>query len=357
MFFTKNDFEKIAEYLKENAMKDTDFYQKESVSANSDILTIVSEGVNYKVYISDLFKSGIPQVTIDSLKAISIQAQDIKANRSLIINASNIRLDNDKGVTLQDVINHFEENKLDKNASENTFEGHLTVNNGLTVNNNTTIKGPTTITGNTAIKGNVTISNGSINLGNTTITDQPNDVKINKPLVIEGDITAIIPDSDGVKSIHLSDVNYAAKGWQIEQVNPTSDLVREEYKLIDYQNNQKGFSIKIYKDSAIKKVYIGTTEDSINSNTGIITYGIGNTALCILYTKSNGKYELAKVNIEEALANTEFSSKVLQELDILKQEQDRIADIITQIEGGVQHHEITAEEMDLILDEIDNGNY
>ena len=28
MFFTKNDFEKIAEYLKENAMKDTDFYQK-----------------------------------------------------------------------------------------------------------------------------------------------------------------------------------------------------------------------------------------------------------------------------------------------------------------------------------------
>ena len=356
MFFTKNDFEKIAEYLKENAMKDTDFYQKESVSANSDILTIVSEGVNYKVYISDLFKSGIPQVTIDNLKAASIQTQDIKATRSLIINASNIRLDNDKGVTLQDVINHFEENKLDKNASENTFDGHLTVNE-LTVNNNTTIKGPTTITGNTTIKGNVAINNGSIKLGNTTITDQPNDIRIDKPLVTDGDITAIIPNLEGVKSIHLSDVDNAAKGWQIEQVNPTSDLIREEYRLIDYQNNQKGFSIKVYKDSAIKKVYIGTVEDSVNSNTGIITYGTGNTALCILYTKNNGKYELAKVDIEEALTNTEFSSKVLQELDILKQEQDRIADIITQIEGGVQHHEITAEEMDLILDEIDNGNY
>ena len=69
MFFTKNDFEKIAEYLKENGMKDTDFSQKESVSAHSDILAIVSEGVNYKIYISDLLKSGIPQVTIDSLKA------------------------------------------------------------------------------------------------------------------------------------------------------------------------------------------------------------------------------------------------------------------------------------------------
>lgn len=356
MFFTKNDFEKIAEYLKENAMKDTDFLRKESVSANSDILTIVSEGVNYKVYISDLFKSGIPQVTIDNLKAASIQTQDIKATRSLIINASNIRLDNDKGITLQDVINYFEENKLDKNASENIFDGHLTVNE-LTVNNNTTIKGPTTITGNTTIKGNVTINNGSIKLGNTTITDQPNDIRIDKPLVTDGDITAIIPDSEGVKSIHLSDVDNAAKGWQIKQVNPTSDLVREEYKLVDYQNNQKGFSIKVYKDSAIKKVYIGTVEDSVNSNTGIITYGTGNTALCILYTKENGKYELAKVNIEEALTNTEFSSKVLQELDVLKQEQDRIADIITQIEGGVQHHEITAEEMDLILDEIDNGNY
>ena len=308
------------------------------------------------MFISDLFKSGIPQVTIDNLKAASIQTQDIKATRSLIMNASNIRLDNDKGVTLQDVINHFEENKLDKNASENTLEGHLTLNNGLTVNNNTIIKGPTTINGNTLIKGDITINNGSINLGNTVITDQPNDVKIDKPLVIKGDITAIIPDSDGIKSIHLSDVNDTAKGWQIQQVNPTSDLVREEYKLIDYQNNQKGFSIKIYKDSAIKKVYVGTTEDSVNSNTGVITYGTGNTALCILYTKSNGKYELAKVNIEEALTNTEFSSKVLQELDVLKQEQDRIADIITQIEGGVQHHEITAEEMDLILDEIDNGN-
>lgn len=356
MFFTKNDFEKIAEYLKENAMKDTDFYQKKSVSANSDILTIVSEGVNYKVYISDLFKSGIPQVTIDNLKAASIQTQDIKATRSLIINASNIRLDNDKGITLQDVINYFEENKLDKNASENTFDGHLTVNE-LTVNNNTTIKGPTTITGNTAIKGTVTINSGSINLGDTTITDQPNDVKINKHLVTEGDITAIISNTEGIKSIHLSDVDNAARSWQIKQVNPTSDLVREEYKLVDYQNNQKGFSIKVYKDSTIKKVYIGTIEDSVNPNTGIITQGTGNTALCILYTKNNGKYELAKVDIEEALTNTEFSSKVLQELDVLKQEQDRIADIITQIEGGVQHHEITAEEMDLILDEIDNGNY
>lgn len=356
MFFTKNDFEKIAEYLKENAMKDTDFYQKKSVSVNSDILTIVSKGINYKVYISDLFKSGIPQVTIDNLKAASIQTQDIKATRSLIINASNIRLDNDKGITLQDVINYFEENKLDKNASENTFEGHLTINNGLTVNNNTTIKGPTTITGNTVIKGNVTISNGSIDLGNTTIIDQPNDVKINKHLVTEGDITAIISNTEGVKSIHLSDVDNAAKGWQIEQVNPTSDLIREEYKLIDYQNNQKGFSIKIYKDSAIKKAYLGTIKDSVNSNTGVITYGTGNTAICILYTTENGKYELAKVDIEEAFTDTEFNSKILEELENLKKEQDRIADIITQIEGGIKHHEITAEEMDLILDDIDNGN-
>ena len=351
MFFTKNDFEKIAEYLKENGMKDTDFSQRESVSAHSDILTIVSEGVNYKIYISDLLKSGIPQVTIDSLKACSIQA-----SRALIVDAANIRLDNDKGITLQDVLNYFEENKLDKHASEDTFDGHLTIDNGLTVNSNTTIKGPTTIVGNTAIKGNVTINKGSINLGNTTITDQPNDVKINKHLVTEGDITAIISNADSIKSIHLSDVDNAAKGWQIKQVNPTSDLVREEYKLIDYQNDQKGFSIKIYKDSAIKKVYLGTIEDNVNSNTGIITYGTGNTALCILYTKENGKYELAKVNIEEALANTELNSKILEELKNLKQEQDRIADIITQIEGG-NHHEITAEEMDLILDEIDNGNY
>lgn len=351
MFFTKNDFEKIAEYLKENGMKDTDFSQKESVSAHSDILAIVSEGVNYKIYISDLLKSGIPQVTIDSLKAASIQA-----SRALIVDASNIRLDNDKGITLQDVLNYFEENKLDKHASEDTFDGHLTIENGLTVNSNTTIKGPTTIVGDTAIKGNVTINKGSINLGDTTITDQPNDVKINKHLVTEGDITAIISNTEGVKSIHLSDVDNAAKGWQIEQVNPTSNLVREEYKLIDYQNDQKGFSIKIYKDSAIKKVYLGTIEDRVNSNTGVITSGTGDTALCILYTKENGKYELAKVNIEEALANTELSSKVLKELDDLKQEQDRIADIITQIEDG-NHHEITAEEMDLILDEIDNGNY
>lgn len=206
MFFTKNDFEKIAEYLKDNAMKDTDFSKKESVSVNSDILTIVSNGVNYKVYIADLLKSGIPQVTINNLKTVSVQSQDIQATRSLIVNASNIRLDNAKGVTLQDVLDYFEENKLDRHASTDTFDGHLTINNGLTVNDSAIIKGSTTITGNTIIKGTATISGESINLGNTTITDQPNDVKINKPLVVNGDVTALISTKEGTKSIHLSDI-------------------------------------------------------------------------------------------------------------------------------------------------------
>lgn len=355
MFFTKNDFEKIAEYLKDNAMKDTDFSKKESVSVNSDILTIVSNGVNYKVYISDLLKSGIPQVTINNLKAVSVQAQDVKATRSLIVDASNVRLDNAKGVTLQDILNYFEENKLDRHASTDTFDGYLTINNGLTVNNNTTIKGATTIAGNTIIKGTATINGGSINLGDSTITDLPNDIKISKPLVVNGDITALIPTEEGIKSIHLSDISNSIKDWQIEQVIPTSDLVREEYILTDYQGNQHGFSIKIYKDSAIKKVYIGTIEDSVNPDTGIITNSTGNTALCILYTNEIGKYELAKVNIEEALTNTEFSSKILQELGNLKLELDRLSDIIDQIEGGTYHHEITEEEAIEIMDQIDNG--
>ena len=62
MFFTKEDFQKIEEYLRQNSMKDTDFQEyPDGESFNpEDIIVIVHNGINYKLPIIKL--DGVIQI-------------------------------------------------------------------------------------------------------------------------------------------------------------------------------------------------------------------------------------------------------------------------------------------------------
>jgi len=99
---------------------------------------------------------------------------------------------------------------------------------------------------------------------------------------------------------------------KIKSVTPTDPNVKEEFNLIDKNNTVYGDAIKIYKDSALVKAYLGKMDDVVDPDSGIITPGTtGNTALCLLYILFNGKYELAKIDVEVFITKTQFKDGLI----------------------------------------------
>lgn len=268
--FTNDDYRRIQAWLKANAIKDSDFVISEDTVPDKDILVITKNmstvPINYKIKIKDLLNSSLGKAVIDK-----IIAKAVTINNVLTVDAANVKLNNEKGTTLQDVLNYFENNKLNRHTDD-IFDGNLTIKKDLTIGGH--IKsddGLTTIEENFEATGEITDGNGN----------------------------------------QLSEVNSAARGWTIEAINPQQDepTVRAKYVLKDYNGVPKGNTIKIYKDSAITNVYLGTTEDTCNSDTGEVTkkpIKDSNEALSIVYRLDTGKYSLVNVPLGIFTREAEF---------------------------------------------------
>lgn len=270
LIFTNDDYRRIQAWLKKNAIKDSDFAISQETVPEEDILVITQNmatvPTNYKIKIKDLLNSSLGKVVINS-----IIAKSVKVNNLLTVDASNIKLDNEKGVTLQNILDYFEDNKLNRHTDD-TFGGNLTV------------------------KKNITIE-GNIKSHDDTTT-------------VEADLKATGEITDGDGNI-LSDVNDAAKGWNIEHQAPSIDepTVRAKYVLKDSKGVPKGDVIKVYKDSAITNVYLGTTDDTCNHDTGEVTkheIHDNNEALSIVYKLDTGKYSLVNIPIGIFIREAEF---------------------------------------------------
>ena len=125
----------------------------------------------------------------------------------------------------------------------------------------------------------------SVNIDNTTL------VKNSSTGVISADLTLTkLTDSEVTA---LSDSN-----------------VKEAYKVIystDANRTAIGNVVKIYKDSALYRVYLGTTGDTITSSTDpTVVPGSGSEALCFIYQKADGTYQLVALNVESFLQESEF---------------------------------------------------
>lgn len=106
--------------------------------------------------------------------------------------------------------------------------------------------------------------------------------------------------SESKDFINVNDVKLSA-------VTPLSTTVKEEYALYNGNGVQLGDSIKIYKDSALKEVYLGHSDDALISENGPEhTTGTGETALCFIYYTVEGKYQLVAVNVQSFLEESEF---------------------------------------------------
>lgn len=126
-------------------------------------------------------------------------------------------------------------------------------------------------------------------------------------LSVNIDGTTIVKANDGTLSADLTLAKLTAA-----EVTALSDAnVKEAYKVIyatDSNRTAIGDVVKVYKDSSLYNVYLGHTDDTITSTTDpTVVSGSGDTALCFIYQKADGTYELVAVNVESFLQESEFS--------------------------------------------------
>ena len=97
----------------------------------------------------------------------------------------------------------------------------------------------------------------------------------------------------------------------LSSITPSSTIVKEEYQLTATDGTKLGDTIKIYKDSSIVEIYLGTSGDSVDEETGVITKLEGDKQyLNYVYFKADGTYEMTKINISVFITEQEFASGV-----------------------------------------------
>lgn len=96
---------------------------------------------------------------------------------------------------------------------------------------------------------------------------------------------------------------------KLSAVTVADTNVKEAWALIGSDGStQLGSTIKIYKDSAYKEIYLGTSADTINPTTGEITKQDGDKqSLNYAYMKADGSYDLVKVDVSAFIAENEYA--------------------------------------------------
>jgi len=130
---------------------------------------------------------------------------------------------------------------------------------------------------------------------------------------------------------------------KISAVTPSSTNVKEEFALFNGNNVELGNRIKIYKDSAFVRAYIGTMGDTINNDTGVVTPGTGSESLNIIHLDVNGKYQMVKIDLETFVIETEFKDglkvsghNVYVTVDTNSEKDDEGKHFLQVLSGGVE---------------------
>ena len=89
--------------------------------------------------------------------------------------------------------------------------------------------------------------------------------------------------------------------------------VAKAYQLQGIDGAQLGSQIEIPKDSSLTEAYLGSSEDTVNSETGVVTKVAVEDAqsLNFVYYLNDGTYTMAKVDVSKFLTENEFASGVI----------------------------------------------
>ena len=152
--------------------------------------------------------------------------------------------------------------------------------------------------------------NFEVNIDNDTIVQDSTSKKLK---VASAALTQYVGDE---KTIHISSADTTTHTKTVSSLltisatTPTGTNVKEQYNLVNASGQTIGDTIKIYKDSSLYSAYLGHTDDTIAGDPPVVTSGTGDTALCFIYHKEDGSYELVAVNVESFLEESEFASGV-----------------------------------------------
>ena len=110
---------------------------------------------------------------------------------------------------------------------------------------------------------------------------------------------------------YIKDTDVKITAATAAEISSLGTNVKEAYKLVNNQSTQLGDWIKIYKDSSIVEIYLGTSADTINASTGAIDKKTGDKeSLNYAYYTVNGTYSMTKIDLEDFLTEPEFKSGV-----------------------------------------------
>lgn len=159
---------------------------------------------------------------------------------------------------------------------------------------------------------------GSTDTVNTALSKLENAIEANDVHSDDLSIT-VTDDADGGANIEVNvdgttivkdGTSHALKsGLTIAKITTgLSTNVKEAYQLQDANQNQIGAQIDIYKDSALKEVYLGASTDTIDASTGVITKNTVTDpqSMNFAYSLADGTYTLVKIDVSKFLSESEF---------------------------------------------------
>ena len=153
------------------------------------------------------------------------------------------------------------------------------------------------------------ITGATVSEGNAAIDVNPTSSGTAISLVVDSNDSVLsIDGTNGLKSA----ISIAA--CTAAEVNALGANVKEAYKLVGKDGSTKlGTEIKIYKDSSLIEVWLGTSTDSVNASDGTITKtaianGQVGDSLNYVYLDANGTYQIVKIPVGKFLQESEFGN-------------------------------------------------
>lgn len=138
---------------------------------------------------------------------------------------------------------------------------------------------------------------------------------------VSAQITSIAEKLNDITTTQANALKYRTVQLTGDDVTALSDSnVKEAYKVVSYTGTWEsatdkaivGDVIKIYKDSSVKEIYLGSVNDTIDAD-GTFHKVQGkipeaDLSLNYAYMKADGTYEMAKINVANFLRESEFKN-------------------------------------------------
>ena len=130
-------------------------------------------------------------------------------------------------------------------------------------------------------------------IGSNAITNEDKSIVVTAPTGTATTTDIKVNIKSGEKVLQLGNdgifTNIKISGLTAAEIQALGDAnVKEAYKLLDSTGGTLGDVIKIYKDSALYRVYLGHVDDTLTSSTDpTVVPGTGDTALCFIYEKAD----------------------------------------------------------------------